>query len=299
MKNTVLLLLSTISIAAAQSPLLLNYIQDARKGHYPSAKALIENKSQYENVLKEIPPFLSDTLKSVRQASYSLLRQIGSASDKTGIRTKTVSLLSSSLTRFSDDGDVISSALQNFTKEDFDTPSRAAIQEALSTISNKNSLILLAGYVGDAGTIPYLKPFSLAGNQQTIRWSALAAMTRLGDGEAMNEILRRVKKIPLTGDVILHLFPDLVYTRQKQIYDYLVEVLNSDKEDCESADNDHPKPILCGYRIMEMLAPAIKNFPLEVDAGGDMAAKDYPKALEKVRKWFEKHKDFEIKKEGF
>jgi len=41
--------------------------------------------------------------------------------------------------------------------------------------------------------------------------------------------------------------PDLVYIRQKQGANYLVEELMSDETNCESADNDNPTAILCGY----------------------------------------------------
>ena len=41
----------------------------------------------------------------------------------------------------------------------------------------------------------------------------------------------------------------------------------------------------CGYRIMEYLAPVIKDFPLKTDASGDVITKDYEHALMQVREW--------------
>ena len=299
MKILLAVFFSLISTASEAQSRLESYVKDVRRGLRPSPKPLLENKNEHEKTMKEIEPFLSDSSRSVRHACFSLVRQMGSAAEKNEMRKKSVSLLTASLARFSGDGDAVSSALQHFHKEDFDAASLAAVCEAVSVVPNKNELMRLAGYAGDAGTVSCLKPWSVPGNPPAVRWSAWTALARLGDGEAIAEILRRVKKLPMSHELVLRVFPDLVYTRQKQIYDYLTEALNSNKEDCESADNDNPKPILCGYRIMEMLAPAIKDFPLETDAGGDLTAKDYKKALEKARKWLEKHKDFEIRKEIF
>jgi len=74
----------------------------------------------------------------------------------------------------------------------------------------------------------------------------------------------------------------------------MIEVLMSDLANCESADNDNPTAILCGYRVMEQLAPAIKNYPLTLDASGDVKTNDYKKSLALVRKWFQENKDIYI-----
>jgi hypothetical protein len=132
-----------------------------------------------------------------------------------------------------------------------------------------------------------------------VRWSALLAMARLGDDEAINQVMEKARKIKVNDAAIQQLFPDLVYTRQKIVLDYLVEVIQSDEANCESADNDNPTSILCGYRVMEQLAPAIKNYPLSLDASGDVKTWDYKKSLDQVRQWFAANKNYPIETSTF
>ena len=68
----------------------------------------------------------------------------------------------------------------------------------------------------------------------------------------------------------------------------------SDQTNCHSADNDNPTSILCGYRIMEQLAPVIKDYPLTLDASGDVKTNDYKKSLELIRNWLKQNKDIYI-----
>jgi hypothetical protein len=105
--------------------------------------------------------------------------------------------------------------------------------------------------------------------------------------------------LPVNDEVVYQIYPDLVYTRQKEIVALLIGQLNSDVKNCESADAERPANIPCAYRVMEMLAPAIEGYPVKLDASGDIDAKDYTEALQKVRTWFKEHPDYKISKDKF
>ena len=45
---------------------------------------------------------------------------------------------------------------------------------------------------------------------------------------------------------------------------------------------------------MEMLAPAIKNYPYSLDATGELLTDDYDKALYNIREWFKKNPQYII-----
>ena len=126
------------------------------------------------------------------------------------------------------------------------------------------------------------------------RWTAQLALARLGDQEALATVLARAKQQPVNDDVVYELLPDLVYTRQKAAIDYLVTIVHSEEKNCQSADPEAEQRILCGYRVLELLAPVIQDFPLTVDASGDLAVRDYPKALEEARRWLKEHADYQI-----
>jgi len=67
-----------------------------------------------------------------------------------------------------------------------------------------------------------------------------------------------------------------------------------------STDQNNPVKIQCGYRIMEQLAPIIKDFPYGIKTSGDIDTANYREALTNTRKWFsEKKGDYEIIDESF
>jgi hypothetical protein len=93
------------------------------------------------------------------------------------------------------------------------------------------------------------------------RWSAMLALARMNDERAIADIMNRVKRMPVTDPVVYEIFPDLVYTRRPEAIAYLVEALNSDAKNCNSADAERESRIPCAYRVMEMLAPVDERLP--------------------------------------
>ena len=128
----------------------------------------------------------------------------------------------------------------------------------------------------------------------TIKWNSLLALARLGDNNALNIVLEKVKKAGVNDDVVDALFPDLIYTQQRRAFDYLVSVLYSDDANCQSPDPESSSTMNCACRVIEMLAPIIKDFPLKVEPGGDLATDNYLSALITVRDWFKLHPRYEI-----
>ena len=131
------------------------------------------------------------------------------------------------------------------------------------------------------------------------RWSALLALARMGDEQAISNIMNRLQRIPVSDDVVYQLFPDLVYTRARPVLNYLIEALNSDAKNCHTAIEEKDASIPCGYRIMEMIAPAIKDYPLKLDESGDVITTDYVMALQTVRTWLKGNGEYEILRDKF
>jgi hypothetical protein len=175
--------------------------------------------------------------------------------------------------------------------------------ERFSKIFNSKSwfskdLVLLAGYIGNSTCKTTLE--ELKTEQRRILWHVHLALSRLGDDSAINWCLSQINRVGINDDVTYELLPGLVYTRQKRMFDFLVDVLNSDDKRCLSSNPDLDEHILCGYRVMEYLAPVVKDYPFAQHPSGDLDTDDYQQALLTVRLWFaEKKGKYEIMTDTF
>ena len=84
--------------------------------------------------------------------------------------------------------------------------------------------------------------------------------------------------------MVLNTVTDLIYTRNKKIYDLLVKEITNEAKNCQSANNDSGEMSLCAFRIMEQLAGKVIGFPVQVDQTGEIVG-DYTEALTQARKW--------------
>ena len=282
----------------AQSPTttLNTYLTAARQDQRASApKELWQNPEQHGEVLTALSPYFSDTLATIRAKAYYLAKQIGTRSQNEAVRQQVVNQLSDRL-QDEDSGNIaqLHSYLTAFSPTDFTAPSRQTITTQLSqSPAHLPRLLKLVGALNLTEQIPTLQNLlpSLSARDQ---WAAQLALARLGEPGALATVLARLKQEPVNNDVVYELLPDLVYTRQKAALDYLATIVQSDEKNCQSADPEAEQPILCGYRVLELLAPAIQDFPLTVDESGDLAVSDYPGALQQARRWLQQNVDYQV-----
>jgi hypothetical protein len=107
----------------------------------------------------------------------------------------------------------------------------------------------------------------------------------MGDKQNIQFITERLTQASVNDDFVYEVVPDLIYTRQPEIFEYLEQIILSNAQNCSSANPDAETNILCGYRVMEYLAPVIEDFPLPTDEYGELMVDDYPEALEELRNW--------------
>jgi HEAT repeat protein len=123
---------------------------------------------------------------------------------------------------------------------------------------------------------------------QMERWQAHIALARLGEKPALDFIVRKAQELPVNDDMIYDIYPTLAFTRQKAAVDVLVEQVFNEEQNCSSPDPDSNQKITCAYRILEIIAPIIQDFPIPVDeATGDLDTDDYEAALQQAREWLE------------
>jgi hypothetical protein len=283
------------------SDLLNLYFSEVRNCKYPAIPKPVSIGENADETLASIKSYLTDTLTTVRAKAYAIAHLAGTNSRVPSVRLVYVNHLVNAC-KDEDSGNVglSLSYLSQFLKKDF-TPS--ALDSIRNLVRRKTphfeDLLKLAGFLELKDLQSIIQPYTQAGNSRQVRWAAIIALARMGDAEALTNMMARVKRLPVNDDVVYEVFPDLVYTRQREALDYLITTMQSDAKNCMSADAERETAIICGYRIMEQLSPAIEGYPLKLDESGDIETKDYVSALSTVRDWFSKHKDYKIDRERF
>ncbi len=258
------------------------------------------NAKQALDVLKE---YYHDSVDNVKLAAARLTFQCAYQSDNKRVRHTGVEYLTFlGKSKSQSVGNYALRHLTSFGPDDFSNEAKYILRDLVNKQHNNYQLVLkLTGLANMQEMLPLYKAKLVHDTLLTRddRWVLHTTMARLGDTTEANYVLLRAKKINMNNDFVYHFMPDLIYTRQKKVFDYLVKQLQSNEKNCTSSHPDYPGQIICGYRIMEAMAPAVKNFPYNVLASGDLDADDYEKALADVREWFKNNPDYEIRKDGY
>jgi len=255
-------------------------------------------------VFYAILPSLSDSTAETRAEAYRLLSALGYACKDAAVRKRIVKQMIKGC-RDKDSGicGMELNSLTHFLKDDFDK--EAAYELSLLTKQNLphyHILIKLTGFVGIPDLITVYRQMLAEKkypNSQS-RWALHLALARMGEQDEIDYCVQKVRKTPINDDVVYELLPDLIYTRQKNAFDYLLEIIESNDENCSSSNADSNVKIVCAYRIMEQIAPCIENFPVETGVSGDLKTSNYDTALAKVREWIKLNKEsYVIKTDSF
>jgi len=292
-KITILLLLVPIMVHSQNiSRELKKYMQSVQSGE-PTE---INDQRWYtpENsreVLDNVVDYLKEENVEVQKHASSVILKTGKSSTDAGIRKECVNLLLGEC-REKDPGLVgyACKALKQFKKQDFDRQAQETLKELIEARPpHYEKIILLNGFVGGEGHLKAMQEAyvndTLLNSRET--WALQMAMARLGDKKHIVNCLQYVKSMDVNDKVVYDILPDLVYIRQKETLDYLVDILKSDEKNCLPANPEYNTPILCGYRVMEYLAPVLQDFPLHVGPSGDIGIDDYEQALATARQYFE------------
>lgn len=303
-----LLLLIFIILASlsgfSQTPaeLLKPFMEEVRSGKSVAVPAALLQPTNAKLVVEALLLYTNDSVVAVRSRAYFILIRTALASQDAAMKAEVLQHIIEG-GKDKDSGLVgqLFSGLTQFSKNDFNDQAKDSLQSLFKLRpTNIDKLIRIIGFLNITELQSDLVIMSQPGNSKRDRWAALIALARMGEPYALNSLMDRVKKLPVNDDVVYEVFPDLIYTRQKEAFNYMIVALQNDEKQCESADPENAVAIPCGYRIMEQLAPVIKDFPLEVDASGDIKTKDYKKALTTARTWFkEKGETYEIDTTGY
>lgn len=256
-------------------------------------------------VQKALSPYLTDTLATVREWIYLQYHDMLTVHEKPmSMRQDIVLHLTGGIS--DPEPSVRNACLEYLTqcrRQDF-TPQAVElfVSQFNGTSWFSKDLLLMAGFLGDASCRSVLEDiaWSVQPEHRRLQWHACLALSRMGDNNAMNWCLSQISRTGINDGVVYELLPGLVYTRQPRMFEFLISVLNSDDNLCTSSNPDSGASILCGYRVMEYLAPVIRGYPLKQLPSGDMDTRDYHKSLLTVRGWFAgKAGEYEIIADSF
>jgi len=280
---------------------LSTYFDCVRKETFPAVPKSLLSTNAAPEILLFLTPLVGDTSYSVRSKAIELIYAVSSHAESPSIRGRGIELLLQPC--MNGDTEAAGTALElvtRFDRTDFTDMAKESVTKLVRRNTLQyNEVMKLAAFLELRDLIPDIRIRSGPGNRAPIRWAALLSLARLGDTDAISDIMARVKKLPVTDDLVYKVFPDLAFTRNKQLIGYMVEVLMSDSKDCLGADAEREMNIPCGYRIMEQLAVIIEGFPLVLDDFGDVKTNDYPAALLQVREWFVNNTDYTIRNDRY
>ncbi|MEO0723408.1 MAG: hypothetical protein AAFZ63_02625 [Bacteroidota bacterium] len=155
----------------------------------------------------------------------------------------------------------------------------------LADVPYRNRFFLLAGWLGRTqalNAVPYeYRRSTRMQNDYDL------AMIRAGDPSRIGRLRTLLQTVEVNDDFVFTIAPQLIYTRRREVFDFFFDQILLDDRNCYMADLHGSGQINCAYRLLEMVAPHILNFPLEVGISGDLETDDYPTALETARAWIQ------------
>ncbi len=308
---TILIFILSTNITYSQTKgdfrrLLKKSVEELKENEYKGG--LNKFKKFYTSIpaaiLPELQKYEKDTAVKVRSFVYRLTDRIGKKNTDVSTGQQVVYRLV--LACKDDDPGIRTNAallLKGYKQKEFTKQSKNQLTAYLSSgAAVYKNIVKIIGYIEMYNLISPIK--DLLKNDTLLtgmdRWQLHLSLARLGNQEATDYCLNLVRSKGVNDRIIHILFKDLVYTRQPQAIDYLVEILQSEDKNCRSPNPDSRSSIVCGYRVMELLTPVIENFPLEMINGiPQVDTNDYKQALKTARIWFRKNPEYIIKTDKY
>ncbi len=294
------LLISTIGLKAQTD--IDNYINSYRSsGLFKSEveNSLLENY-KLKTLINDLEPFYADTTLSIRRKAYYLSFK-KARMEKEANQSLAVVIFTQGLT--DKHGSIINQNLAYLKQFSLNSYSKKAKQNIAAVLSLKkyqsfSDIYLIAGFI-DSGYENMNRLYLNPDVPKKVKWKLQLALARMGKQEALEQCLQQTNAIDIDNQFVTHIVPDLLYTRQHQAINSVISILNSDEKNCSSPNAESSAPMVCGYRIMELLADVIEAYPFKTDASGMLICNSYPDALETVRIWFNSTKEYQIYRDNF
>jgi len=241
--------------------------------------------TETSDIVTLLNTYLDTSNEKVKREAIRLMVMVGSQNSSTYTRKSAVSYLVKKIdTEENLSNRQIVKGLRKFNVEDFDERVKKKVGSFVrAEYAPLDKWVELAGFLQLQPILEEVK-FKHQDNKQ-LRQKIGIALTRCGDKAKVENLLKKTRTIEVNDEFVYGVVPLLVYARQKETTDFLFDIILSDEKKCTPAGPDIEGNILCGYRVMEAIAPYIEGIPLEVGPSGDLVTNDYQKALSETRNW--------------
>ena len=292
MRNTILLLTMVVCFGhgfGQSKSVVENTVYQLLESDLKKSDLLMSvlNEPNQTEVCRSILKYVSDSTKTNRKASISLVKHLEKKHKTLPEQTAQVNILFTALETLPlEESKPVFSQLQSYPKECFKKDQVDLIRDylALPKVERKEPMLLL-GFVGEHADIEYLKSMVLLYPlKKDDQFYMELALVRLGDAESQKEFLDKMGTMTIGDEFVINNLQNAVYTKNYEIYKRLLKEILNDEKNCMSANNDDSSKILCAYRLIEGLAPGIKDFPVKINRIGEIEGNPQEE-LVKARNW--------------
>jgi hypothetical protein len=298
---TLILFLCTYTIFAQTADRVKNTI-DQNMGQIRDGIPIDEKLSficapeQIDVLFPILENYCSDTLPEIRKQAYRYLGTAALRLQVSALRTTMIEKLAKSC--FDSNGAVVNQSLKfltRFPRQDYSYTAKL-LTDSLAKYSRyyKPDFYKLGAYVDGPNIETILADELLLAKSIKEKWHIHIALARLGNDQSVKFIADRLAKAEINNDFVNAIVPDLVYTRQKEVFDFLLKIILPDDKNCVTNNPDRPVPIPCGYYLVEPLAAKIEGFPVSLDEQGDLMDDLTPLDFENIRKWISNNSAYTI-----
>ncbi|GAB3337206.1 hypothetical protein GCM10027429_21390 [Marivirga atlantica] len=296
---TSILFIFTIQLSSAQNVIqeLQDYIQSVREGSFaPVPQSLLSETEQAEELLNALKTYQADSNSVIRTRAYNIGKRLGQGHPVQAIRQQAINQQIKALA----DADIglrvkAINALTGFKNTDFTSNQEQRIINGLNAaMPHLEKYAMLVGYMNNDAAIAPLKQVEQQISSGWTKFNIQLALARRGDKQATTAVLNKMKTATINDDFIYDLSPLLVYTRNKEVFKFLEDIIFSEEANCNSANPNRSVDILCGYRLLEYMAPAIEGSPLTVDEYGELEVTNYEQALQDFRDWLLQNPNYSL-----
>jgi len=257
----------------------------------------ILNETNQLEVCRSVSKYFADSTQKNRVVGFSLVKQLGKKHKALNEQTAQVGALFAALEFLSiNDSKPVFAQLMTYPKACFKEDQIGLVRDylALPKVERKEPMLLL-GFVGEHDDIDYLQAMTmLYPLKKDDQFYLSLALIRLGDTEAKSNYLTKMETLKIEDEFVINNLKNAIYTHNTDVYRRLLKEVLEEACNCSSANNDDPTKIPCAYRIIEALAPVVKDFPVRINRIGEIDG-DPREALQAARDWITIHlQDFQI-----
>jgi hypothetical protein len=260
-------------------------------------RAGILAQANYKSVYPALSKYFADTTFNVRMEALAMSAQLARKTMDTSVIRQSIKDNLDNCTYKGSINTQLVGLLKKYTRSDFGQRELGLMKNKLE--ENGTNLGLLAkiyAFAGKESAAPALNSLLTKATLSKIdKKDIKLALIRSGDNSLADKMHEKMKEMVVDDQLIYSGLDDIIYTKNKLLYGFLLNAILKNEKKCTSANNDDNTYISCAYRLIERLAPVITNFPAKVNNTGDLVTKNPEETLSTVRAWIQKNQDsFEI-----